>query len=162
MHPVLRLAFALTIATSLPACRQSAPAAVTAPATASAAAAQADPAPAANCPDADFNAFLQRFEANAEAQRATTADVVTMDSIDVDALPEPKPISKQVPRAELKFPVMPAPGQRQAEGLQQTVRETAPGKWEVKLAVADSGVQTRFSFEAKPCWTLVRISDDTI
>jgi hypothetical protein len=116
---------------------------------------------AAECPDPDFAAFLKRFEGSADAQRAATADPLTMVSIDPDAQPEPAPVSRQVPLAEVEFPVMGDASRRQAEGLEQVVQELAGGRQEVTVRVPDSGIQTRYEFHATPCWKLVRVSDDT-
>ena len=119
------------------------------------------PAAASECPDPNFAAFLKRFEGNVEAQRAATADPLTMVSVDPDAQPEPAPVSRQVPLAEVEFPVMSDASRRQAEGLEQVVKELAGDRQEVTVRVPDTGIQTRYEFHATPCWTLVRVSDDT-
>lgn len=124
---------------------------------------KANPAPdARECPDADFALFLQRFENSVDVQRASTADPLTMERIDADAEPEPARVSRQVPLAQAPFPVMRTAMQRTAEGLQETIEEHGPNEREVKHAMPDSGVQVRFLFRAEPCWTLVRVSDDTV
>lgn len=128
-------------------------------ATASPARAQANP-PA--CAETDFNAFLARFEAGAAAQREATADPLTMVSIDADAKPEPAPVTRQVPLAEVEFPLMFDAAGRQAQGLEMSVRELAPDRREVTVNVPDTGIQTRYEFHAAPCWRLVKVSDDTI
>ena len=163
----------LVLAIALSACKADAPAPSAAPAPP--AAASSDTAPtsasvprantadgAATCPDADFGSFLKRFESSVDVQRASVADVVAMDSVDGDAQPEPAPVTKRVPRADLKFPILLGPEQRKAEGLEETLTELGQSEWEVKHAVPDSGMQVRFNFQATPCWTLVRVSDDTI
>lgn len=120
----------------------------------------AQPAPA--CPDVDFAAFLQRFEGSVNVQRASTADPLTMESIDPEAEPEPATVSRDVPLAEVEFPVMVDAAQRQAEGSQQTVTELGADAREVKIAIPDTDAQMRFEFRADPCWKLVRVSNDTI
>ena len=116
----------------------------------------------AACPDPDFASFLKRFERSADAQRTATADPLTMDSIDSEAIPEPKRITKQVALADLDFPLLLASAQRQAEGLQETVVELAPTEREVTHGIPESDAQVRFLFRAAPCWTLVRVSSDAI
>lgn len=118
--------------------------------------------PKATCPDTDFAAFLKRFESSVEVQRASTADPLAMDSIDSDALPEPKRITRQVPLADVEFPVLYGPSQREAEGLQETVTELGPSEREVTHGIPDSDAQVRFNFRADPCWKLVRVSNDMI
>ena len=166
--PITRhLLTASLLALALAACKPSAPvstdAAAPAPPTdAVAAAPAATPAAAtAQCPDADFDAFLARFSESADAQRAATADPLTMVSIDPNAQPEPAPVTRQTPLAEVTFPVMGSAAQRKAEGLEQSVTELAPDRREVRVNVPDSGVQSRFEFQAAPCWKLVKVSDDT-
>lgn len=162
MHAAARpalLAFALTLAACKPAAAPAAPEASTPAAPQSSAAASAQ---TAACPDADFTAFLKRFEASADAQRGATADPLTMESVDAEAMPEPRRVTRQVALADVTFPVMPERAMRQAEGLQETLTEPSPTERVVKHAVPDSGVQVRYDFQASPCWKLVRVSDDTI
>lgn len=124
--------------------------------------AAATAAPAAACEDADFPSFLARFAGNADVQRASTADPLAMDSIDTDAQPEPAPVTRQVPLAEVEFPVMAGNAQREAEGLVETVKELGIDGREVTHAIHDTGAQMRFEFRAGPCWKLVRVSDDSV
>lgn len=152
----------LSLSLLLPGCKPTVPAQASGSEAASTASASAAASPAPTCPDADFQSFLKRFEASVDVQRASTAQVVTMDSVDGNAQPEPAPVTKQVPRADITFPVLPDPERRKAEGLEETLTELGPVEWEVKHAVPDSDAQVRFKFQATPCWTLVRISDDTI
>lgn len=118
--------------------------------------------PKTPCPDADFAAFLKRFESSVEVQRASTADPLVMDSIDSDAMPEPKRVTKQVPLADVEFPVLFGTSQRETEGLQETVTELGPSEREVTHGIPDSDAQVRFNFRADPCWKLVRVSNDMI
>lgn len=120
----------------------------------------AQPAPA--CPDVDFAAFLQRFEGSVDVQRASTADPLTMESIDPEAEPEPATVSRDVPLAEVEFPVVVDAAQRQAEGSQQTVTELGADAREVKIAIPDTDAQIRFEFRADPCWKLVKVSNDSL
>lgn len=162
MHAAARpalLAFLLTLAACKPAAAPAAPEGAASPQPQAPAAAST---PTAACPDTDFAAFLQRFASSADTQRAATANPLTMESVDAEAMPEPRRVTKQVPLAEVTFPVMPAPAQREAEGLQETITEASATDRMVKHAVPDSGVQVRYEFHAAPCWQLVRVSDDTI
>lgn len=115
------------------------------------------------CPETDFDAFLARFEGDADAQRAATADPLPMDHIDPDAQPEPARVTRLTPLSEVTFPLMPARAAREADGLRQTV---VPGRSPVERvvthAVPDTGTQFRYTFRADPCWTLVRFSDDSM
>lgn len=117
---------------------------------------------AVTCTDADFAIFLARFAGDANVQRASTADPLVMEAIDADAQPEPAPVSRQVPLAEVEFPIMAGNAQRDAEGLVETVKELGSDGREVTHAIHDTGAQMRFEFRASPCWKLVRVSDDSI
>lgn len=158
---------ASALALALVGCKPTAPVsqdagASAAPAPATAATQPAAPgAAASSCPDKDFEAFLLRFSQGADAQLAATADPLEMVSIDGNAQPEPAPVSRQVPLADVRFPVLVDPAQQQADGLVQSVRVVAPDRRELRLNLPDSGLQTRLEFQATPCWTLVKVSDDT-
>lgn len=119
--------------------------------------------PAQACPDADFDAFLKRFESGIDAQRVATADPLTMSSIDTNAQPEPAPVTRQVPRAQVQFPVMADAAARQAEGSALRVQDTlAKTQRVVVVSRPDSGAQVRFVFDALPCWTLTAVHDDSL
>lgn len=124
------------------------------------AAASTPPAPA--CHDADFDAFLKRFEASIDAQRAATADPLAMSSIDPDAQPEPAPVTRQVPRAQVPFPVMAGAAGRRAEGSELRIEEVAKTERVVHVGLPDSGAQVRLVFDAIPCWTLTAVHDDSL
>jgi hypothetical protein len=162
-HPsLLALLLALAACTPAPAPSDSQAAAGTPAPARTAPPTVAGPAPATTCPDADFAAFLKRFERSADVQRASTADPLTMESIDGDAQPEPAPVTRQVPLAEVPFPVMTDAYQRQTEGLIETIEEPGADRREVTHAVPDTDAQVRFAFRADPCWKLTRISSDTL
>lgn len=117
----------------------------------------------AQCPDADFDAFLKRFEASADAQRAASTDPLTMSRIDPDAQPEPAPVTRQVAKAEVKFPVLAAAATRTSEGAALRVQDTlAKTQRVVVVSRPDSGAQMRFVFDATPCWTLTAVHDESM
>ncbi|MCW1777209.1 hypothetical protein NB693_22975 [Pantoea ananatis] len=62
---------------------------------------------AQRCQDVDFAAFLKRFSADIAVQEKATADPLTMIHIDPDAQPEPAPVTRNVPLAEVEWPVIP-------------------------------------------------------
>ncbi len=153
----------LALLLTLTACTQAAaPADPQAAAPAPPAATPSEPATPASCPDADFAAFLKRFEGSAQAQRTATADPLTMESINSDATPEPRRVTRQIPLADVEFPILFDSTRREAEGLQETVTELGPAEREVTHGIPDSDAQVRFNFQAQPCWTLVRVSNDML
>lgn len=114
------------------------------------------------CQETTFTAFLSRFAGDASVQRASTVDPLVMDSLDSEALPEPRKVSKQMSLTEVEFPVLFDAGRRNAEGLQETVTELGPTEREVTHGVPDSDAQMRFRFRADPCWKLVWVSNDML
>lgn len=114
------------------------------------------------CQETTFTAFLSRFAGDASVQRASTVDPLIMDSLDSEALPEPRKVSKQMSLTEVEFPVFFDAGRRNAEGLQETVTELGPTEREVTHGVPDSDAQMRFRFRADPCWKLVWVSNDML
>lgn len=116
---------------------------------------------AVTCPEEDFTAFLERFVGSPQVQRASSTDPLIMELVDADAQPEPATVSRDVPLLEVEFPVMASMAEQQAQGLQRLTNAPDAESREVTIRVPDSGVQMRYRFEARPCWTLVRVSDDT-
>lgn len=115
-----------------------------------------------SCRHSDFSAFLEEFSENVSTQRQATSDPLLMESIDAGAQPEPQPVVRQVPLADVEFPVMANAAQREAEGLQWSTASVAGGDMEVTLRKPDTDMQIRFGFRAQPCWTLVKVSDDSM
>lgn len=114
------------------------------------------------CADADFASFLRRFEQSIDVQRAATADPLAMESVDAEAIPEPRPVTRHVPLAEVEFPILPDARRRESEGLEEAITEPARDRREVTHRIADSDAQIRYEFRAQPCWKLVRVSNDTL
>lgn len=114
------------------------------------------------CQDADFDAFLKRFEASADAQRAATSDPLTMSRIDPDAQPEPAPVSRTVPLVDVEFPVLIGAAARKAEGAVLSVESVAMRQRVVHVGQPDTDAQMRLVFDAIPCWTLTAVHDDAL
>ncbi|XQA71986.1 hypothetical protein ACM9XB_17065 [Xanthomonas sacchari] len=150
----------LALAAALVACKAQ-PAGSTV-AAATAAPAQAAPAAAApRCQDADFDAFLKRFSANIAVQEKATANPLTMIHIDPDAQPEPAPVTRNVPLAEVEWPVIPNLEAARKGGREVVVTQNAGGR-QVMVRTPDTGDQQVYQFEQKPCWTLVKVDDQAL
>lgn len=150
----------LALAAALVACKGhsagSAPAAM-APATPPAPAAAAAP----HCQEADFDTFLKGFSADIAVQEKATADPLTMIHIDPDAQPEPAPVTRNVPLAEVEWPVIPNLEAARKGGREVAVTQNAQGR-QVMVRTADTGDQQVYQFTQKPCWTLVRVDDQAL
>ncbi|MFC0152659.1 hypothetical protein ACFFJ4_03090 [Xanthomonas dyei] len=153
---VLSVALAACSAQAPPAAAGSPPAA--APATTVAATA---PAPAARCPEADFSAFLKRFSAEIAVQEKATADPLTMVQLDPEAQPEPAPVTREVPLAKVEWPVIPNLDAVRNGGREVVVSEDAGGR-QVLVRTPNTGDQQVYQFAQRPCWTLVKVDDQSL
>ncbi|WP_080953770.1 hypothetical protein [Xanthomonas phaseoli] len=144
-----------------PAATPAAAAAGAAPAASTPAIASATPAPATTCPTADFSAFLKSFSADIAAQEKATADPLTMIRIDPDAQPEPAPVTREVALADVKWPVIPKLDVARSAGREVVVSEGAGGR-QVLVRTPDSGDQQVYHFAQRPCWTLVKVDDQSL
>ncbi|MCP3044491.1 hypothetical protein [Xanthomonas euvesicatoria] len=136
-------------------------AAGTAPAASTPATASATPAQPTTCPTADFSAFLKGFSADIAAQEKATADPLTMIRIDPDAQPEPAPVTREVALADIKWPVIPNLDVARSAGREVVVSENAGGR-QVLVRTPDSGDQQVYHFAQRPCWTLVKVDDQSL
>ncbi|MFC3654784.1 hypothetical protein ACFOPN_03570 [Xanthomonas hyacinthi] len=127
------------------------------PSTPAAAPAQAAP----GCPDADFNSFLKRFSADIAVQQKATANPLTMIQRDPDAQPEPTPVTREVPLPEVEWPVIPNLDAARNSRREVAVSEDAGGR-KVLVRTADTGDQQVYHFAQRPCWTLVKVDDQSL
>ncbi|WP_295972318.1 hypothetical protein [uncultured Xanthomonas sp.] len=153
----------LALAAALVACKaQPAGSTVTAAAGAPAQTAPAAAAAAApRCQDADFDAFLKRFSADIAVQEKATANPLTMIHIDPDAQPEPAPVTRNVPLAEVEWPVIPNLEAARKGRREVVVTQNAEGR-QVLVRAPDTSDQQVYQFAQKPCWTLVRVDDQAV
>ncbi|WP_425510713.1 hypothetical protein [Xanthomonas floridensis] len=119
------------------------------------------PAPAASCPDADFSAFLKRFSAEIAVQEKATANPLTMIQLDPEAQPEPAPVAHDVPLAKVEWPVIPNLDAARNGGREVVVSEDAGGR-QVLVRTPNSGDQQVYHFAQRPCWTLVKVDDQSL
>lgn len=143
---------------ALAACKPQVPAPAAAPVPAAPAASAAAPA---TCPDADFDHFVQRFSADIAVQEKATADPLTMIQLDPNAQPEPAPVTRQVPLAEVEWPVIPNLEAARNGGREVVVSDEAGGR-KVLVRTPDSGDQQVYYFAQRPCWTLVKVDDQSL
>lgn len=158
--PLLAMALSLALAACTPQADESNTATpVTSPeaATASAGASVA-PASAASCPDASFDDFLKRFSAEIVVQEKSTADPLTMVNIDPEAQPEPSPVSREVPLAEVEWPVIPNLDVVRANKRDVVISGDGDQR-EVLVRTPDTDDQQAYTFVARPCWTLTKVDD---
>ncbi|AWH19256.1 hypothetical protein C1922_19020 [Stenotrophomonas sp. ZAC14D2_NAIMI4_7] len=161
LAPVVSLA--LAACTQTPQAPQAQPADA-APAAAQAAAPAAAPAAPATpaCPHEQFDTFLKHFGNEIALQEAATADPLRDSYVDAGAEPEPKTVEKQVPLAEVEWPVMPDPAGLSGRGREMTVTAQADGQMQVLMRTPDTSDQQVYTFARTPCWTLVSRADESI
>ncbi len=131
-----------------------------APASTASTAATATTAPA--CPHEQFDTFLKHFGNEIALQEAATADPLRDSYVDAGAEPEPKTVEKQVPLADVGWPVMPDPASLGARGREMTVTPQADGQMQVLMRTPDTSDQQVYTFARTPCWTLVSRADESI
>lgn len=117
---------------------------------------------AAQCPHADFNAFLTYFSNDIALQEKSVADPLTVESVDAEAQPEPRPVTKQVPLAEVEWPVMPDTATLPRQGREMQVTPQADGSVQVRIHKPDTSDQQTYTFAQKPCWQLQKVVDESI
>lgn len=118
--------------------------------------------PATQCPAATFDDFLPLFENDVAVQKAYVADPLQSDSVDANAEPEPKPVSKMLGKAEITFPVIPSQAEQAKSGLAGARTDTSPTEVVLKLAKPDTDYQMSFFFRKDDCWHLYRVKDDSL
>jgi len=118
-------------------------------------------AAAPRCPDADFDSFLKRFSADITVQEKATANPLTMIRLDPDAQPEPKQVNREVPLSGVEWPVIPHLDAARGGGLEVVVSKNAAGR-QVLVRTADTGDQRIYHFVQRPCWTLVKVDDQSL
>jgi hypothetical protein len=161
-------AMAMAATTLLAACDSSQPPAPAAtPAAASTPPQATAPAVAAGpsntCPAPTFDGFLKQFTDDPAVQKRYIADPLESDTVDANAEPEPAPVKKMLPKAEVTFPVIPDSARQGKDGL--VMKKTAEGDtgYAVELAKPDTDYQMTFHFRsADGCWQLVRTEDDSL
>jgi len=131
-----------------------------APATAPAAGTATDPS--AQCPQPEFDAFLAQFGHDIAVQEKATADPLISESVDPQAQPEPAQVTRQVPLAEVEWPVMPDPAGLSRQGREMQVTPQADGSMQVRIRKPDTSDQQTYTFAQKPCWQLQRVVDESI
>lgn len=160
MVSIRTLVAALALTLVLAACKPQTPALASAPSPAPAAA-TSSATPPAQCPDADFEHFVTRFSADIAVQEKATADPLTMIRLDPDAQPEPAPVTRQVPLAEVEWPVIPNLEAARNGGREVVVSDDAGGR-KVRVRTPDTGDQQVYHFAQRPCWTLVKVDDQSL
>ncbi len=171
---LLALSLSLLVAGCKPEAAEPAAPTGTAPAAATPAAttgtATADTAPVepmaadaqASCPYPDFESFLPHFGAEIALQEKATADPLISEYVDVTADPEPAQVVKQIPLAEVTWPVMPNPASAGSKAREITHTTQPDGSIKVQFRTPDTSDQQSYYFAQKPCWQLVRKVDESI
>ncbi len=115
-----------------------------------------------NCKVEGIENFVTRFSHNIAIQEAQTAKTVVFEGLDMEADPEPKKTSKEVPLADVEWPVMPDMATLERQKLQAEYKDGANGNKIVVIKGTDGGEYMEYEFAKQPCWTLVRVSDQSM
>ncbi|WP_193427073.1 hypothetical protein [Pararhizobium polonicum] len=117
---------------------------------------------ASACPDETFEKFVTRFSHDIAVQEKSTAQKVIFEGVDMDAQPEPKKTSEEVPLSMVEWPVMPDMATLKRQNLVSEFEVLANGNKQVVLRGTDGGAYMEFEFSQQPCWTLIRVSDQSM
>lgn len=115
---------------------------------------------AETCAYPEFDAFFNAFSADAALQQDASADPLPMSWIDMEADPEPAKVNRDIPHAEMNWPVIfdfNAPDQ----GVTTQIAAPDDKNRVVFVSGNDNGVSEIYYFRAEPCWTLVRVDSNS-
>jgi len=146
------------IAIVLAACAP-APAPAATATTAAPAAPTASAAATPDCPIDAFETFAERFGREIAFQELTTADPLIVERYDVEAEPEPRRITTEVPLDDVLWPVMP---RLTPAGRESRIEATADGGMQITFTTPDTSDQQTYVFAKAPCWQLQRVVDESI
>lgn len=109
-----------------------------------------------SCP-ARFEAFLERFLADADFQKAYTASEVVFTEANGG-----EPITRRMTRAAVKFPVILNRAQLKAEGV-QTHLDVQDSEASFRFHLPDSdALAMSYDFRRTDCWRLVAFEDGSL
>jgi hypothetical protein len=114
------------------------------------------------CPAQDFDSFFKHFANDVAVQKAFVSVPLQSDSIDPEAEPEPAPVSRQLDKAQIAFPLLPNEQQQRKQGLSLSKTVSATDQVSIKLSKADTDYQLTLFFRHEDCWMLYRIKDDSL
>ena len=115
-----------------------------------------------NCKVETIEHFVKTFSHDISIQEANTAKTVIFESLDMEADPEPKKVSTEVPLADVEWPVMPDVETLAGRKRQAEYKDGKNGNKIVVIKGTDNGEYMEFEFAKQPCWTLVRVSDESM
>ncbi|WNH48523.1 hypothetical protein PDM28_17980 [Stenotrophomonas aracearum] len=115
----------------------------------------------ANCAHADFDAFLPQFGREIALQEKSVANPLISERYDTQG-EEPKLVTENVPLADVTWPVMPNPSGLKDMGREMQVSRQDDGSMKVLIRTPDTSNQQSYYFAQRPCWQLVRMTDESI
>ncbi|WP_084738873.1 MULTISPECIES: hypothetical protein [Stenotrophomonas] len=115
----------------------------------------------ASCAHADFEAFLPQFGREITLQEKSVADPLVSERYDTQG-DEPKLVTENVPLADVTWPVMPNPSGLKDMGREMQVSRQDDGSMKVLIRTPDTSNQQSYYFAQRPCWQLVRMTDESI
>lgn len=121
----------------------------------------AETGPRMECVRDGFISFLMDFSSDIAMQETSTADPLIIETLDMTAEPEPRMVSRQVPLAEVEWPVMNGAGGWLNAGREITITPEGDAGMFVMVRTPDTGDQQRYGFTNESgCWQLFWISDE--
>ncbi len=118
--------------------------------------------PAAACPEPEFDSFLKRFGHEIAFQEKSVADPLQSDVLDPTAEPEPKMVTTNIALKDVEWPVIADLTMLARGGKDIILSDEADGIKKVLIRTPDTGEQQAYYFARKPCWQLIRMSDESM
>lgn len=115
------------------------------------------------CARDGFIDFLLDFSRDVTVQKANTLDPLYIDTLDTEAEPEPKMVSRTVALADVEWPVIPNVGGWLNAGREVTITPEGKSGMFVQVRTPDTGNQQQYTFTNQHgCWQLSSTRDDAM
>lgn len=115
------------------------------------------------CSRDSFVEFFTEFSRDIAVQEKSVADVLIYESIDIEAEPEPKKVFREVPLAEVEWPIINHWGQWLNAGREVTFEASGRYGMRVQVRTPDTSDQQTYGFSTEGgCWKLVWITDESV
>jgi hypothetical protein len=111
------------------------------------------------CPAQNFRDFLFLYANSESIQRTFIKTPLKTQRLNLDAEPEPKPITKTLQYSQLTFPLLPLLAERNANLWSLRIDELSEKKAKATVFKKDTGYQVTYFFIKKYCWVLEAIEN---
>jgi hypothetical protein len=111
------------------------------------------------CPSLDFSGFIKVFSEDVDVQIRFTEYPLKYQRLDLDAVPEPKLILKNIKREQVLFPVIPNKSEIKRKSFVLKIEMKKTNHVQVTISKQDTDYKINYIFYRKSCWRLQKIED---